>query len=116
MEIEIPDLNDLEFVTTRSHGRKGEKQLQLTPVGERLLAFLKSIGVLIANPDGWRGERVGETSPCYSVGPFMVDPNKKVVTLQPGVYTVTQPVVFGIIDETEITGVTTAPLPKDNKE
>lgn len=69
MEIEIPDLNDVEFVTKcgwcRGDDVFGAPMLktcercngggkELTPVGERLIDFLKSLGIHIPNEDGWR--------------------------------------------------------------
>lgn len=89
MEIDIPDLNDVEFVRECRvcRGRKtydhydstagplrGKKLLptgaivtaacdvchesgkELTPVGQRLMDFLKSLGLHIPNEDGWRQE------------------------------------------------------------
>ena len=66
MNIEIPDLNDVEFVTDywicRGVGKlqkeicyrcHGEKKA-LTPVGVRLMEFLTSIGVPIMKPEGWK--------------------------------------------------------------
>jgi hypothetical protein len=78
-----------------------------------LTAFTAHSAVLVADSSMRREGTVFvcESKPAYSVGPFAINPNKKTVTLQPGMYTVARPIVFGIIDETEITGVSTAPLP-----
>ena len=40
-----------------------------------------------------------------SVGPFMFDHEHATVTLQPGTYVLTQPITFGILPATNITGV-----------
>jgi hypothetical protein len=69
MEIDIPDLDDVEFVKNCYacygsgflSGPKGQvdcwrcvgKKIELTPVGERLIDFLTKVGVLF-NKDGWR--------------------------------------------------------------
>lgn len=78
-EITIPDLDDIAFVMDchncdgvgkrwiyDSRAKKRDADLlqpcehcagtgrTLTPVGERLMAFLAAIGVTIATPDGWK--------------------------------------------------------------
>lgn len=49
MRVDVPDLDDLKFVEREWNGRSS-----LTPVGKRLLEFLKSLGVPMVTPEGWK--------------------------------------------------------------
>lgn len=68
MDIKIPDLEDVEFVSdcsacyymSKEHKDQcwkceGSRRM-LTPVGQRLLDFCKMMGIPIMNPDGWKAK------------------------------------------------------------
>jgi len=92
MDITVPDLDELEFVArcarcmgngtfteyvdngkgarprhtekTKPCQQCGKSGVQLTNVGERLIEFLKAVGVVIPQPDGYRTLRpLGVTAP-----------------------------------------------------
>lgn len=53
------------------------------------------------------------TVPKYSIGSIAVDEENRTITLQPGTYLLTQPIVFGIAAETRIVGMAYDAAPKD---
>ena len=42
---------------------------------------------------------------AHSIGPFDIDPAQKRITLTPGTYVLSQPITFGILGDTVVTGV-----------
>ena len=65
MEIDIPELEDLKFVEDCGRCYDGQYAGKpcyrcaglgkfLTNPGERLIKFLKSLGIHIPNPEGWK--------------------------------------------------------------
>lgn len=95
------DPNDL----SRAQRANGRAERSIT----RLNAVIRSMNDVAA--DLRRESNADDGGPIVSIGPVTVDEPLKRVTLGPGVYQLTRPVTFGLVDETEISGASISPLP-----